>query len=104
MEKPTAIIDKSLLQRICDPTEKTEHYSELLQQKYRLIAPLILHEEIWDNLIQPPQGKPLAAFQKMVELLTAIQPHWMEDVLEISYLEIVAGKSLELIPWLHENF
>jgi hypothetical protein len=103
MDRPTAIIDKSLLQRICDPTENTDKHMESLRQTYRLIAPLILHEETLDNLIQPPKDKPSAVFSEMLRRVREIHPCWMDDVFEISYREVVLGKSLDLMPWLGEE-
>jgi hypothetical protein len=104
IDTPAAIIDKSLLQRICDPSENCDRYLNALRQRYRLIAPLVLHEETLDNLVRATESRPEAVFPEMVRRVREIQPCWMEDVLEISYRELVLGEDLDIIPWLTEEF
>ena len=100
MDKPTAIIDKSLFQRICDPQEKTELFMGLLRERYCLAVPFVMHGEVFTNLVKPPKDRPPLVFPEMVKWCKELHPFWMSDVLDIAYRELILGDDLAFVPWL----
>jgi hypothetical protein len=54
VEKLTAVIDKSLFQEICSEseTERNFFWNELFN-RYQIVIPFALVEEIWTNLAKP---------------------------------------------------
>jgi len=104
MKTPTAIVDKSLLQRICDlPELQSNECLSHLQQRYRVIVPLVLHEEVLSNCVQLPRGRSEAVIAKMINYLKELHPFWMQDVYEIAYRELVEENDLSVLPWLSEE-
>lgn len=94
--KPSAVIDKSLFQEICDRDElETQEYLELIFRRYRLVLPTVLLEEIFDNFAAPNRS---AVVDTMVKQLFRLRDWWLDDVFEIAYRELVRREKLEYLP------
>ena len=99
MKKPTAIIDKSLLQAICEqpPDERDLCFNAMLAH-YVLVVPEILLEEVWVNLANPSPGKSPATIKMMVDCLLHLCDAWIAEPLEIAFVELVKHESIEILP------
>jgi hypothetical protein len=96
MNKPTAVIDKSLLQAICElPGDKRDLCFNTLLSRYFLVVPEILVEEVWGNLANPSAGKSLATINMMVRCLLHLQNGWIAEPLEIGSSTF----SVESVAW-----
>ncbi len=99
MNKPTAVIDKSLLQAICEqPGDKRDICFNTLLTRYFLVVPEILVEEVWANLVNPSAGKSLATINMMLRCLLHLQNGWIAEPLEIAFVELVKRDPLEILP------
>ncbi|HEX3719665.1 MAG TPA: hypothetical protein VH595_17070 [Verrucomicrobiae bacterium] len=99
MNKPTAVIDKSLLQAICEqPGDKRDMCFNALLNRYLLVVPEILVEEVWANLANPTGGKSLATINMMIRCLLHLRDAWIAEPLEIAFLELVKHDSMEVLP------
>jgi 5-methylcytosine-specific restriction endonuclease McrA len=99
MNKPTAVIDKSLLQAICEQAgDKRDLCFNTLLGRYILVVPEILVEEVWANLANPSAGKSLATINMMVRCLLHLRNEWIAEPLEIAFVELVKGDPLEILP------
>jgi hypothetical protein len=99
LNKPTAVIDKSLLQAICElPGDKRDLCFNTLLSRYFLVVPEILVEEVWGNLANPSAGKSLATINMMVRCLLHLQNGWIAEPLEIAFMELVKHDPLEILP------
>ena len=92
MDKPTVIIDKSLLQPICAlPGTRSKDCLRFLKDNFTIYVPPMLTEEISANYYHPIPDIPKHLAAKM---LTAISDfHWMEHPLELVYQEVVLKRS-----------
>ncbi len=87
--KPTAVIDKSVLQRICSqPDAEQQRVREALMDRYDLVIPFILIEEIALDVGLPPVGslRPVSAMLAWVADERVLR---MADVYEIAFQELV---------------
>jgi hypothetical protein len=99
MKKPTAIIDKSLLQAICEqPPDKRDLCFNAMLAHYVLVVPEILLEEVWVNLANPSPGKSPATIKMMVDCLLHLRDAWIAEPLEIAFGELVKHESIEILP------
>jgi hypothetical protein len=99
MNKPTAVIDKSLLQAICElPGTKRDLCFNNLLGRYFLVVPEILVEEVWANLANPSARKSFATVSMMVRCLIHLQNGWIAEPLEIAFLELVKHDALKVLP------
>jgi len=93
-EKPSAVIDNSLLQAICKlSAETSDALIHILQRKCHLVATPILIEEIvvsYFRLNNP--NKPL--FLKMLKMIQEAQPFLMEEPLELIFREFILGEDI----------
>lgn len=100
MQKPTAIIDKSLLQRICEEAPiQRDVLMGLLRQRYQLIAAFVLVDEVMNNIAIPPPRKTPADFADLKICMDALYPCFMEDVWEMAFEELVLERRIDAIPW-----
>jgi len=90
-QKPTAIIDKSFLHEVSELShqERKDVWRAILD-KYILVVPFILLEEILVNAINPgtvPKGH----IQMMVTDVIQLRPFWMDDIVEYAFRELILG-------------
>ncbi len=98
--KPTAVIDKSLFQEICfepDEARRDSFWKELFNH-YEIIIPFALVEEVWTNLAKPSPDKDPAVFSEMKKKLLEMSSHWIDDVVEIVFQELIQKKQFKNIP------
>src|ERR1700694_5155891 len=99
MNKPSAVIDKSLFHELCKipDTKASEAIWHQLHHKYQLVIPLILSEETVVNAVTPGT-KALAEVQRLVDQVAAHSSCWLEDMYEIAFSELVEGRPLTAPP------
>jgi len=98
VNRPTAVIDKSVLHAICEqPRERLDFYFNNLLERYRLVVPSVLVEEVWVNLAIPG-AKSLEAIANMAECLLHLRDSWIAEPLEIAFAEMVKRESIEILP------
>lgn len=96
-DKPTALIDKSLFEEICARPEGEQNALWCaLHDRYRIIVPFILVEEVWVNLLNP-RGKDPQVVWNMVKTLAVMREWWMDDEYEIAFHELVLGEKVEFL-------
>ncbi len=94
-ERQTALLDKSLLEAICaEPEHQQTVLITQLQQKYELVIPTILMEEVWTNLYFPESKDPNLILS-MVRMLQHLSAGWIEDELEIVFRELVLRETAD---------
>ena len=99
MKKLTAVIDKSMLQAICEQLpDKLDVCFNTLLGRYVLVVPSVLVEEVWVNLASPSPGKPPEVVERMVACLLHLQDAWIAEPLEIAFVELVKRESIDLLP------
>jgi|GEM_PF-981606 len=104
MQKTTAVIDKSVFQRVCEePAAERERYFNALLARYQLIVPAVLIEEVLVNLVEPGDKDPLA-IEEMVAKLIELRSCWMDDVHEIAFRELVNKEVITKFPAPSDEF
>ena len=108
MNKPTAVIDKCLLQPICAIADdsRREHCLRFLMENFTIYAPVMLIQEIAANYYRPTEKIPK---ELAVTMLKAVRDfRWMEHPLELIYQEVVLKKDVandfELHPALAADY
>jgi hypothetical protein len=99
MNKPSAVIDKSLFHELCKIPDSNarENLWQELHNNYQLVVPLILIEETVANAVQPGT-KPTSEVQRLVDEVASHSSCWLEDMYEIAFAELVGGKPLSTLP------
>lgn len=89
MNKPAAVIDKSLLQAICeqDAEEKRSAYYKILSKHYQVVVTLVLVEEIWVNIAKPNEKTPPAVLANMREFLR-LHGSWIANLIQTNSLSM----------------
>jgi hypothetical protein len=95
MTVTSAILDKSVFQRLCK-TINSPLWSELFK-RYQLVLPAVLVEEVLVNVLDP-RSKPLAEALEMKLQLERLQPCWMDDIREVAFREFVLGEQFVTLP------
>jgi hypothetical protein len=92
--KPLAVIDKSLLQGICElPSGQSDDCIGILQAKTEpVVTPILIEETIVSYLYATPANRPL--FQKMLSVIQSFYPCWMETPLELIFREFVLQQEI----------
>ncbi len=99
VNRPTAVIDKSMLQAICGQSpDKLDACFNTLFGRYVLVVPSILVEEVWVNRANPSPGKPREVVENMVECLVHLRDAWIEEPLEIAFVEMIERQPIEVLP------
>jgi len=99
MKKPTAVIDKSLLQEVCKQDPKRRNICEnILSDRYQIVVAAILVEEVWVNLANRSGKATPEVLEQMKEFMIRCDGSWIDDPLEIAFSELVEGKSIETLP------
>jgi len=95
MGKPTAVIDKTLFHEICqDPCQrKREFYWSCLHERYQVVVPFILIEEVLVNMVRPG-GIEEPVLKRMGEQLIILRSCWIDDVFEYAFRELVQRQPL----------
>jgi hypothetical protein len=93
MNKPAAVIDKSLLQAICEQeAAKQSAYYKILSKHYQVVVTLVLVEEIWVNIAKPNKKTPPTVLANMRDFLR-LHDSWIADPIEIAFAELVKDMS-----------
>ena len=103
MNRRLAAPDKSLIENILKlPDKETTNRSlGVLQDRVQIAVPLVLVEEALANHVEPKPHKdrPIA---EMVQLILDRRDDWLEDPLELVFMELVRGevvrKQIRLAP------
>jgi len=99
MNKPAAVIDKSLLQAICEQdSKKRSAYFKVLFEHYQVVVTLVLIEEIWVNLAKSHGKTPSSVLKNMKDFLIQQHDFWIDEPLEIAFSELVKGESIMPLP------
>jgi len=99
VNKPAAVIDKSLLHAICEQNSENRNASfRALFDHYHIVVSLVLIEEIWANLASPTAKTPPDVLANMKDFLISLHHSWIAEPLEISFLELVKGESIKPLP------
>lgn len=99
MNKPAAVIDKSLLQAICEQqdSEKRNAYCNAMSKRYQVVVTLVLVEEIWANIARPNEKTPPTVLGNLQDFLR-LHDSWIADPLEIAFAELIKGESVKTLP------
>lgn len=92
--KPSAVVDKTVLQGICElelPRQDQDKLLELLQQRFDLVVTVVLIEEIIVNYVE---AKPDAA--RMLEQIRSFYPFWMEMPFHLIFRELILKENVYL--------
>jgi len=99
VNRPTAVIDKSILQAICEqPRAELDECFNMLLGRYVLVVPSILVEEVWVNLASPSPTKRPEVAENMVACLLHLQDAWIAEPLDIAFAELVKREPIEILP------
>jgi hypothetical protein len=96
--KPTVVIDKSFFQSVCSApkNERDLHWKEIAN-RYQIIIPFILVEEIWTNLAKLGSKNPFVVME-MVKTLREMLACWIDDEVEIAFKELVQKRRIKTFP------
>lgn len=99
VNKPTAVIDKSLFQEICALESGAAQDScwNVLLDRYQLVIPVVMVEEVLVNAVVPGR-KDKEVIKTMCRELLRFQSCWMDDVHEIAFAELVDNRPLQKLP------
>lgn len=93
------MIDKSMLQAICEQTpDNLDVCFNTLLGRYVLVVPSILVEEVWVNRASPSPGKRPEVVGNMVACLLHLRDAWIAEPLDIAFVELVERKPVEILP------
>lgn len=99
MNKLTAVIDKSMLQAVCELLpDKLDACLNTLLGRYGLVVPSILVEEVWVNRASPSPGKRPEVVEHMVGCLIQLREAWIAEPLDIAFVELVERQPVEILP------
>lgn len=92
--KPSAVIDKCLLQNICELTpDESRHLLRVLQARFSLIITPILIQETIVSFFRADTAKK-SLFHKMLKAIQEMQPILMETPLELIFREFILRKDI----------
>src|SRR5437870_2809946 len=91
----SAVLDKSVFQRVCQT--KDSPLWQGLTTRYRLVIPTILVEETFVN-VWDPKTKTASEVHEMKAQLMRLQSHWIEDIRELAFQELVLGQKTSTPP------
>ncbi len=93
VNKPTTILDKSVVHSICklEGADRARLWSEI-SARFDLIIPRVLVEEVWINFGQPGNKDPIVV-RAMVDKLKELAPKWIEEELNLIFDELVVAKA-----------
>ena len=94
MNKPAAVIDKSLLQAICeqDSAKRSASFKALFE-RYQVAVTSVLIEEVWVNLANPGGKTPPAVLANMIDFLIRQHGSWIAEPMEIAFLVVGKGRA-----------
>jgi hypothetical protein len=98
MSKPSAVIDISLLRAICEqPSDKLDQCFNTLLKRYVLVAPSILVDEVWVQRATT-SVESAEVIENMVACLLHLRDAWIDEPLEISFIELVKRQPIDILP------
>ena len=95
----SAVIDKSLFHELCkvpDPVTRAGLWADL-HKVYLLVLPPSLIEETLKNAVFPGD-KPADEVERLVTEVGAHSAHWMEEIDEIVFQELVGRRQIRGLP------
>jgi len=92
MKKPTTIVDKSWVQRVCERPNISDRTFDLLKQKCQPVVASVLMEEILANHFQPNLNQ--ATVSRMRRAVLDFHPHWMKHPAELVFEELVKNEPI----------
>jgi hypothetical protein len=99
MNKPAAVIDKSLLQEICEQDlEKQSACYKALKEHYQVGVPSVLIEEIWVNLAKLNKNTSQTVLANMRDFVIRQRDLHIAEPLEIAFAELVKGETIKSLP------
>ena len=99
MNKPAAVIDKSLLQAMCEQDSVKRHvYYKALFERYQVVVASVLVEELWVNLATTGGKTSPVVLANMRDFLIRQHDSWIAEPLEIAFVELVKGGSIKPLP------
>ncbi len=87
--KPLAVIDKCLLQGICElPPEQADECLKILQSKIEpIVTPILIEETIVSYLEAQPDAR--LVYHRMLDAIQSLGPCWMEEPIELIFRELI---------------
>ena len=96
--RPTVVLDKSFFQAVCSiPKVERELIWKQISDRYQIIIPFILVEEVWTNLAKLGNKNPFVVME-MVLTLREMLSCWIDDEIEIIFHELVQKKRIKTFP------
>lgn len=98
MKTRTAVIDKSLLHEICKQSDdERDRCFELLLNKYVLVIPVVLVEEVWAEWSHPDRKHERFA-ENLVNCLLELRDTWIAEPIEMAFQELVNQQPISILP------
>jgi hypothetical protein len=98
MARRTAVIDKSLLQAICElAKDSLDHCFNALLSEFVLVVPSVLIEEVWADWSHPERGRNETT-KNLVCCLDHLRDAWVAEPLHMAFHELVEQKPLDELP------
>src|SRR5258706_16110230 len=98
ISKPTVVIDKSFFQAVCSaPKTERELFWKDISNRYQIVIPFILVEEVWTNLAKLGNKNPFVVME-MVLALREMLACWIDDETEIIFQELIQRKRIKTFP------
>jgi len=92
MTKPTTIIDKNWLQRICERPDIADRTLGSLKQRCQPAVALVLIEDVVANRFQSRMDQGVVS--RMIQAILDFRPHWMEHPAELAFRELVKSERI----------
>ena len=101
----SAVLDNSFLQRIVShkPSEAPERFLQELLDRYRIIIPFVLIEEILINLARPGGEGRARVARTMATLVAECSANWIDEDMRIIFRELVLREPILRFPPLSEE-
>ena len=101
----SAVLDNSFLQRIVShkPSEAPERFLQELLDRYRIIIPFVLIEEILINLARPGGEGRARVARTMATLVAECSANWIHEDMRIIFRELVLREPILRFPPLSEE-
>jgi hypothetical protein len=98
VERVSAVIDKSLLQAICElPEQELDSCFNVLLDQFVLVVPSVLTQEIWADWANPGR-RALPVTQNLIRCILHLKDSWIAEPLEIAFLELVEELPVSELP------
>jgi len=86
------LVDKNIVQRLAElPKVEYDQVLAKLTNRFALVFPFVLIEEIWTNRCDP-RGKSQSVIENMVDIVSSRRSSWMQEETEMIFQELVIHK------------